>query len=434
MVGSISEMFGREVIDSRGYPTLEVGIKLQSGISAYASVPSGVSIGICEAVELRDNDIYRYHGRGVTKAIDIIERVVAPRIVGCCFDDLHTLDNLLIHIDNTHNKSNIGANTTLAISIAFAKCMAKSKKKQLFEIFSDESPTRIDSMSSPINFPIPMLNIINGGQHANNNLVLQEFMIVPLMDKDANIKERIRLSCEFFHDLRQNIQSRGMSTSVGDEGGFTPNVMHTVEALDIITDVMSSHERYQKNFKIAIDAAASTFCESNNGIRMYRPEVDGKALSVHEMVHYYKTLINRYPIFAIEDPMSEDDIEGWQYITAELGDKILLVGDDLFVTNTQKLQYGMEHKLGNAILIKPNQIGTITEAIQAIHLARQYQYNVIISHRSGETEDTALSHFAVGMQASYIKAGAPCRSERVAKYNELIRIYDAIHVGRQIFG
>ncbi len=407
----IEKIIAREIIDSRGNPTLEVEMTLDGGITKYASVPSGISVGLFEAVELRDGDPTRYHGMGVTKAIGALEDVVAPKIIGRQFTSLREFDELIIEIDGTENKSRIGANTSLGLSLAFMKCFAQANNLREFELLRKEF--KIENRRAPI----PMLNIINGGKHANNNLMLQEFMIVPTMTDKASFHERMKLSCEFYADLRSDIKAAGHSTNVGDEGGFAPMFSSAEEVLDAIVAVM--HKRnYMSTFRIALDAAASTFYANN----LYEVEINRAPMSSSEIIKYYEKLIRAYPIISIEDPLAEDDIEGWKEITARLNKQVMLVGDDIFVTNTKNLQHGIDNKIGNAVLIKPNQIGTVTETAMAIELARKNNYEVIASHRSGETEDVSLAHIAFGLGASYIKAGAPCRSERVAKYNELLRI------------
>lgn len=407
----IEKVIAREIIDSRGNPTLEVEMISNSGTSKYASVPSGISVGLFEAVELRDGDQSRYHGMGVTKAIKAAEEVIGPKIIGREFTSMKEFDDLIIAIDGTDNKSNVGANTTLGLSLAFMKCLAQVNHLKEFELLRKEF--KMESYRAPI----PMLNIINGGKHANNNLMLQEFMIVPTMSDNSTIRDRMEISCEFYADLRSDIKAAEHSTNVGDEGGFAPMFSSSEEALDAIVTVM--HKRnYLNNFKIALDAAASTFYANN----VYEVDVNRSPMSSSEIIKYYEKLIRAYPIVSIEDPMAEDDIDGWKEITEKLGKEVMLVGDDIFVTNTKNLQHGIDNNLANAVLIKPNQIGTVSETAMAIELARKNNYEVIVSHRSGETEDVSLSHIALGLGASYIKAGAPCRSERVAKYNELLRI------------
>lgn len=416
---NIKSLIGREIIDSRGNPTLEICITLDNDITQYASVPSGASVGLFEAVELRDCDMDRYNGMGVTKSIKILKEVLEPKLKTRTFSSLKEFDDYLVEIDNTNNKSKIGSNTSLALSLAFAKCIAISNHVPMYKVIANEYQSNYSAIH--IQSPIPMLNIINGGKHADNGLMLQEFMIVPIMEKNTKFSERLRLSCEFFADLRDHLQGLKYSTNVGDEGGFAPMLSSTHDALDMIMTIMSQH-KYEQDFKIAIDAAASTFYDSRK--KIYKIFEDDEPIHSCDAIDFYEQLIADYPIMSIEDAMSEEDIKGWVDITQRIGDKVMLVGDDLFVTNTEKLKYGIENKLGNAILIKPNQIGTITETMKAVHLARENNYEVIVSHRSGETEDISLSHIAVGVSASFLKAGAPCRSERVAKYNELIRIFE----------
>lgn len=415
----IEKVIGREIIDSRGNPTLEVEIVLDNGIKKYASVPSGASVGMEEAVELRDCDVERYHGMGVTKSIDVLNKLIIPALNRRKLNSLKELDELVIEIDGTTNKSKVGANTSLALSLAFAKCLAASKNIPLYRLIANEYKDLCGVDIRVFKAPTPMLNVINGGKHADNGLVLQEFMIVPIID--SSIQEKIRVSCEFFSELKDTIYGMGHSTNVGDEGGFAPLLSSAYDALDLLMVVLEK-DRYRGCFKFAIDAAASTFYDQRNKIyNLYEDE--DEPITSEDMVNFYQQLIGEYPILSLEDPIAEDDLVGWKMITKEIGNEVMLVGDDLFVTNTKNLQHGIENGLGNAILIKPNQIGTLTETMNAVHLARSNGYEVVVSHRSGETEDTSLSHIAVGLGASYIKAGAPCRSERVAKYNELIRIF-----------
>ena len=408
----IENILGREILDSRGNPTLEIEITLEGGITSYASVPSGISVGVFEAMELRDHDPKRYHGMGVVQAIEMAEEVLSQHIIGKKFQSIQEFDEHIIDLDGTTNKANIGSNTSLALSLAFAKCLAIAKQKKLYEIIRAEY-----GIKSHYRHPIPMLNVINGGKHADNNLNIQEFMIVPVMTPEATIQDRIRLSCEFFYDLRIYLQKNQFRINVGDEGGFAPMLSNTKEALNLLMHVMNRNV-YKSKFKIAIDAAASSFY---NG-KKYIIDSSTNQITNIELVQYYKDLLQEYPIISIEDPMAENDLEGWKHITSELSNDLMLVGDDLFVTNFEHLQHGIDNHLANAILIKPNQIGTITETIKTTQLAKQNNYDIIVSHRSGETEDTSLAHIAVGLNATYIKAGAPCRSERTAKYNELMRL------------
>jgi enolase len=415
----IEKIIGREIIDSRGNPTLEVELQLDNGVKQYASVPSGASIGMQEAVEMRDYDIERYHGMGLHKSIEVLNRLVMPALHGKKLQSVKELDQLVIELDGTHNKAKVGANTSLALSLAFAKCLAVSQNIPLYKLIANEYRAQSGIDIREFKPPIPMLNVINGGKHADNRLVLQEFMIVPIID--STIQEQIRISCEFFSELKDTISALGYSTNVGDEGGFAPRLESAYDALDLLMQVLEN-DRYRGCFKFAIDAAASTFYDKKySTYALY--EDDDEPITNEEMINFYGQLISEYPILSIEDPIAEEDFIGWQMITKALGSDVMLVGDDLFVTNTKNLQYGIDNRLGNAILIKPNQIGTLTETISAVHLARSNGYEVVVSHRSGETEDTSLAHLAVGLNASYIKAGAPSRSERVAKYNELIRIF-----------
>jgi enolase len=392
----IEKVIGREIIDSRGNPTLEVEIILENGIKRYASVPSGASVGMEEAVELRDCDPERYHGMGVTKSIDVLNNLIIPALNRRNIKSLRELDQLVIEIDGTDNKSKVGANTSLAMSLAFAKCLAAYNDITLYKVIAEEYKNLFRVEIRDFKSPTPMLNVINGGKHADNGLVLQEFMIVPTIN--ANIQEKIRISCEFFSELKDTIYGMGHSTNVGDEGGFAPLLSSAYDALDLLTEVLAK-DRYRGCFKFAIDGAASTFYDQKNKTyNLYEDDED--PITNEDMVHFYTQLISEYPILSLEDPIAEDDLVGWKMITEAIGKKVMLVGDDLFVTNTKNLQHGIENGLGNAILIKPNQIGTITETMKAVHLARSNGYEVIVSHRSGETEDSSLSHVRLGANPS----------------------------------
>lgn len=400
---------GREILDSRGWPTLEVEITLTSGYRGRCSVPSGASTGAAEAFELRDKDTTRYQGRGVLKAINKLHNIVAPTLFNTNIESQLHLDNILIDLDGTINKDNLGANTILATSIAFAQAAAQSKNQPLYQYLSNYI-----TYPKPYYLPTPMLNIINGGMHADNALILQEFMIVPT--GNFSFSEKLQQAAEVIYKLKDLLKKNKLSINCGDEGGFAPNLSSTEEALDYITTAIQGNN----NVKIAIDAAATTFFYQN----LYH--YYSKTYTAQQLTDYYKNLLHNYSIISLEDALDENDIVGWQHLTSELGNKIQLVGDDLFVTNPKLLQIGINNNIANAILIKPNQIGTLTETIEAIKLAQANNYNVIISHRSGETEDTAIAHLAVASRADYIKTGSLARSERTAKYNELLRIEEDI--------
>jgi enolase len=398
---------GREILDSRGNPTLEVELLCQGGIKTIASVPSGASVGAFEAFDLRDGDPKRYHGLGLLKSIALLENEISRALVDKSFSSIKELDQALIELDGTVNKGVLGANTSLALSIAFAKALAKSENLALYQIIKRENPVNFN-----VKNPIPLLNLINGGKHSDNGLAIQEFLLVP--PEKISFKEKIRLAAEFFYDLKNRLQKLGERISVGDEGGFAPNFSKSHEALNHLVSLIEK-SKYQ-DCKLALDAAASSFYEKN----IY--QIDGEKFNSSELISYYKDLIKNYPIISIEDPLAEEDFFGWERITEELQNQILLVGDDLFVTNQYYLAGGIEKGLANAILIKPNQVGTLSETLATVVLAKENDYEVIASHRSGETEEKALAHLALGIGAKYLKAGAPCRSERLAKYNELIRL------------
>ncbi|QKX02595.1 phosphopyruvate hydratase [Wolbachia endosymbiont of Dirofilaria (Dirofilaria) immitis] len=402
----INNVFAREILDSRGYPTIEVEIELCDGAIGRASVPSGASIGKLEALELRDQDKKRYCGKGVLKAVQAVNGVIANKIIGMDATNQSIIDQTLIKLDETKNKSKLGANTTLGVSLAVVKAAANSFKMPLYRYLGGEQANII---------PGPLINVINGGAHADNKLDFQEFMIFPI-GAEA-ISEAIRMSAEVFHNLRNILKKKGYSTNVGDEGGFAPNIESTEEVLDlIIYAIESSGYSMYNHFALGLDVASSTFYEN----KIYK--LRNGELTSEELAEYYFNLVKKYPIISIEDAMSEDDYEGWKLLTTKLGNKIQLVGDDLFATNCQLIRKGIEEKIANAVLIKPNQIGTLTETLAAIETAELNGYKAIISHRSGETEDTTISHIAVASNCGQIKTGSLSRSDRLAKYNELMRI------------
>lgn len=413
-MSKIKKVFARELIDSRANPTVEAEIVINKNVIGRAIVPSGASTGKYEALELRDGDKKRFLGKGVLRAINNINTIINEGIKGMKIDDLIQIDSKLIMLDGTQNKSYLGANATLAVSMACYEASAKASKVPLFKMIEKQEK---------YNTPTPMLNVINGGAHSNNNIDIQEFMIVPI--KFASFKEKLRASIEVYHSLKDLLKKDGLSTSVGDEGGFAPMLNSHEEVLDyLIKSINKAGYKEGKDFMIALDAAASEWATNEEGI--YLLPKSNQRFTSEQLINYWEKLCNKYPILSIEDGLGEDDYKGWKKLTQRLGNKIMLVGDDLFVTNPTKLQNGINKKIANSILIKPNQIGTILETLSTINLAKNANYNVIISHRSGESEDTFISHLAVGVNAPYIKTGAPCRSERVAKYNELLRIEEQI--------
>lgn len=405
----IKDIHAREILDSRGNPTIEVDLTLDNGITKTASVPSGASTGSREALELRDKDPNRYEGKGVLKAVSNVNNIIRPALIGKKADQLY-VDNMLITLDKTENKSNLGANATLAVSLACLKCLAASNNKELYEFVSNRS----------VSVPIPMINIINGGAHAVNNIDIQEFMIMPVM---KTIKERIRAASEVFHALKKLLAINNYSVGVGDEGGFAPNLENNQMALDFIMEaIKKAGYTPGKDIFIALDIAASELYD--NKTQKYK--LDNKELSTDELMKYYIDLINNYPILSIEDPFYENDFEALAKFTKLVNKRIMVVGDDYFVTNEKYLQKGIDMQAGNAILLKANQIGTITEMTKTIMLAKKNNYKTIISHRSGETEDTFIADLAVGMAIPFIKTGSMCRGERIAKYNRLLRIEEKL--------
>ena len=405
----IKDIHAREILDSRGNPTVEVDMTLDNGITKTASVPSGASTGSREALELRDKDPNRYEGKGVLKAVSNVNNIIRPALIGKKCDQLF-VDNLLISLDGTENKSNLGANATLAVSLACLKCLAQANNKELYEYVSNRS----------VSVPIPMINIINGGAHAVNNIDIQEFMIVPVM---KTIKERIRAASEVFHTLKKLLSINNYAVGVGDEGGFAPNLENNQMALDFIMEaIKKAGYKPGVDIFIALDIAASELY--NKDAKTYK--LDNKELSTDELMKYYIELINNYPILSIEDPFYENDFDALAKFTKLVNNRIMVVGDDYFVTNELYLQKGIDMKAGNAILLKANQIGTITEMTKTVMLAKKNNYKTIISHRSGETEDTFIADLAVGMAIPFIKTGSMCRGERIAKYNRLLRIEEKL--------
>jgi enolase len=406
---AIIEVFGREIIDSRGNPTVEAEVFLENGIKGRASVPSGASTGSHEALELRDKDPKRFLGKGVQEAVQHISRRIAPKISGMNVTDQDGIDRTMLQLDGTPNKKQLGANAILAVSLACAKAAANCLDIPLYRYIGGTSVNRL---------PLPLMNIVNGGVHADNNLDLQEFMILPIGAK--TFKEGLRMGVEVFHYLKAILKIKGYSTSVGDEGGFAPNLKSNEEAFSLILEaIKKSGYRPGKDVGIGIDAAATEFFKK--GSYFLKAEKRPKRTS-SEMIDYYEFLIKKFPILSIEDGLAEDDWKGWKMMTSRLGKKVQLVGDDLFVTNTKRLSRGIREGVANAVLIKPNQIGTLTETLKVIEMAKKAGYRTIISHRSGETEDTTIADIAVGTNSGQIKTGAPSRTDRVAKYNQLLRI------------
>lgn len=404
----IKNIIAREILDSRGNPTVEADVILENGIIGRASVPSGASTGSKEAIELRDNE-KRYLGKGVQKAISNINGPIRKSLIGKDSSNQQEIDEIMIKLDGTPNKSNMGANAILAVSIANLKASAKAQKTPLFKYI--ETGTKL---------PTPMINIINGGAHANNKLDFQEFMIIP---KFATMKERIQAASEIFHTLKEILKAKHLNTSVGDEGGFAPDLKSNEEALKLIIKAIKKADYLPgENIFLALDIAASELVKG----KKYILEAEDKKLTSKELIKYYKKLVKKYPIISLEDPLAEDDWEGFKLLTDQLGDKIQIVGDDLFVTNKKYLKQGIDKNIANAILIKPNQIGTVTETLETINLAKSANYKTIISHRSGETEDTFIADLAVATNAGQIKTGSMSRGERICKYNRLLRIEEEL--------
>ena len=422
----IEDVLGREVLDSRGNPTVEVEVYLEDGAMGKAIVPSGASTGAHEAVELRDGDKERYLGKGVLEAIDNINEVIAPEVIGWNVFDQVGLDRLLNTLDGTPNKERLGANAILAVSLAAAHAAANSLGLPLFQY--------IGGVNSKL-LPTPMMNILNGGQHADNNMDIQEFMVMPV--GASTFREGLRMGTEVFHQLKAVLKQKGLPTSVGDEGGFAPNLASNEEAITTIIEAIKAAGYVPgEDVVIALDVAATEFYDSET--KLYDLAGEGVKKTAQEMIAYYDMLIDKYPIASIEDGLSEDDWEGWKEMTKALGSKVQLVGDDLFVTNTERLARGIREGIANSILIKVNQIGTLTETLDAIEMAKKAGYTTILSHRSGETEDVTIADLVVAVNAGQIKTGAPSRTDRVAKYNQLLRIeeqlYDsAVYAGSKAF-
>ena len=414
----IIDVFAREVLDSRGNPTVEVEVWTENGVFGRALVPSGASTGAFEAVELRDGDKSRYLGKGVLKAVENVNEVIAPEVVGMDVFDQVGIDQLLIDLDGTPNKGKLGANAILGVSIAVARAAANELGMPLYKYIGGVNGKLL---------PVPMMNILNGGEHADNNVDIQEFMIMPVGAPN------LRMGAEIFHSLRAELKSKGLNTAVGDEGGFAPNLSSNEEALaTIVTAIEKAGYKAGEEVVLALDVAATELYDKDR--KVYRLEGEGRELTAEEMIDYYADLVEKYPIISIEDGLDEEDWEGWKLLTEKLGDRVQLVGDDLFVTNTERLRKGIEKGVANSILIKLNQIGTITETLDAIELAKVHGYTAVISHRSGETEDTTIADLAVALNAGQIKTGAPSRTDRVAKYNQLLRIEEELMDSAQYKG
>ena len=406
---NIKNIIAREILDSRGNPTVEVDVILESGTIGRAAVPSGASTGEREALEMRDGDKKRFGGKGVLNAVKNVNEKIKPVIIGMDVFDQYSIDSAMLELDGTKTKSNLGANAILGVSMACLKAAAKEKKMPLYK-YVGEGTT----------LPVPMMNILNGGAHADNKLDFQEFMIIPQRD---TIHERVRVGSEVFHALKSVLNERKLSTGVGDEGGFAPDLESNTEGFELIMEAIKK-AGYEPGIdvKLAIDVAASEFYSDGK----YNLVGEGRSLTTDELIEFYKELVSKYPIISIEDPVDENDWEGFAKITEELGNKVQLVGDDLFVTNKECLQKGIDLKAGNAILLKVNQIGTITETLETIKLAKENGYKTIISHRSGETEDTTIADLAVGLDLGQIKTGSMSRTDRICKYNQLMRIEEEL--------
>lgn len=422
----IEDILAREVLDSRGNPTVEVEVFLSDGSVGRAIVPSGASTGAYEAVELRDGEKSRFLGKGVLKAVDNVNEVIAPELIGWNVFDQVGLDQLMIDLDGTPNKSKLGANAILAVSLAAAHAAAECVGLPLFQY--------IGGINAKV-LPVPMMNILNGGAHADNNVDIQEFMVMPV--GADSFSHGLRMGAEVFHNLKAVLKGKGLNTAVGDEGGFAPNLASNEEAIQVIVEAIEQAGYVPgKDVKIALDVAATELYDSEKGF--YHLAGEGVKKTAEEMVEYYEMLAAKYPIVSIEDGLAEDDWEGWKHMTDKLGKKLQLVGDDFFVTNTERLAKGIEAKAANSILIKVNQIGTLTETLDAIEMAKRAGYTSVISHRSGESEDVTIADLAVAVNAGQIKTGAPSRTDRVAKYNQLLRIEEMLdsssrYAGKEAF-
>lgn len=409
-MSAIMDVYAREILDSRGTPTVEVEVVLESGTMGRAAVPSGASTGVHEAVELRDGDKERYQGKGVLQAVKNVNELIAEEIIGYSVFDQVEIDELMLEIDGTPNKGKLGANAILGVSMAVAKAAAEELGVPLYKYLGGFAAREL---------PVPMMNILNGGKHADNNVDIQEFMILPV--GAPSFREALRMGTEVYHSLKTVLKNKKLSTAVGDEGGFAPDLKSNEEALQVIMEAidMAGYKAGEEVF-LGMDVASTELYTDG------KYHLDGKALSSSELIAYYEALVNKYPIITIEDGMSEDDWDGWKELTEKLGKNIQLVGDDLFVTNTERLAEGIEKGIGNSILVKVNQIGTLTETFATMEMAKRAGYTCVVSHRSGETEDATIADIAVAVNAGQIKTGAPARTDRVAKYNQLLRIEDEL--------
>ena len=422
-MSAIVDIHAREILDSRGNPTVEADVVLQSGAFGRAAVPSGASTGVHEAVELRDGDKARFGGKGVLKAVENVNNEIYDALAGLDAEDQIDIDSAMIELDGTENKGRLGANAILAVSMAVAKAQAEEAGLPLYRYLGGTMARTL---------PVPMMNIVNGGQHADNPIDIQEFMIMPV--SASSIREAVRMGAEIFHTLKKNLKAAGHNTNVGDEGGFAPNLKSAEEALSfIVKSISDAGYKPGEDVVLAIDAASSEFYENGK----YEMKGEGKSYTNAQMVEFYKDLCNRFPIFSIEDGMAEDDWEGWKMLTDAIGDKVQLVGDDLFVTNPKRLAMGIEKGVANSILVKVNQIGSLTETMKAVDMAHRAGYTAVLSHRSGETEDTTIADIAVATNCGQIKTGSMSRTDRMAKYNQLIRIEEelgdmAVYAGKSL--
>ncbi len=422
-MSAIVDIHAREILDSRGNPTVEADVVLQSGAFGRAAVPSGASTGVHEAVELRDGDKARFGGKGVLKAVENVNNEIYDTLAGLDAEDQIDIDSAMIELDGTENKGRLGANAILAVSMAVAKAQAEEAGLPLYRYLGGTMARTL---------PVPMMNIVNGGQHADNPIDIQEFMIMPV--SASSIREAVRMGAEIFHTLKKNLKAAGHNTNVGDEGGFAPNLKSAEEALSfIVKSISDAGYKPGEDVVLAIDAASSEFYENGK----YEMKGEGKSYTNAQMVEFYKDLCSRFPIFSIEDGMAEDDWEGWKMLTDAIGDKVQLVGDDLFVTNPKRLAMGIEKGVANSILVKVNQIGSLTETMKAVDMAHRAGYTAVLSHRSGETEDTTIADIAVATNCGQIKTGSMSRTDRMAKYNQLIRIEEelgdmAVYAGKSI--
>lgn len=420
----ITQAYAREILDSRGNPTVEVEIVLEDGTVGRAAVPSGASTGAHEAVELRDGDVRRYKGKGVIQAVENVNDAIADALIGLDATRQIEIDELLMRLDGTPNKGKLGANAILGVSMAVAKAAANYVGLPLYQYLGGTNAHEL---------PVPMMNILNGGQHADNNVDIQEFMIMPV--GAANFSEALRMAVEIYHTLKAILKEKGLGTGLGDEGGFAPNLKSNAEALDVIVEAIEKAGfKPGEEVQLAMDVAASEFYKGGK----YHMLAEGAPKTSTQMINYLAELVEKYPIVSIEDGLAEDDWKGWTALTKKLGDKVQLVGDDLFVTNVERLATGIEKGVANAILIKVNQIGTLTETFRAVEMAKRAGYTAVVSHRSGETEDTTMADIAVALNAGQIKSGAPARTDRVAKYNQLLRIEEdlgpaASYKGMEVF-